>query len=385
MMLKKFKPFWSYDITKTENWLTSMAAQGWHVGELNTVTRQFFFEKGEPADVTFRIQYETDELSSALTDDGWQDVFQHNKWHILRNGKPVQDISRFPVRDGIIKRNKIVMNIFGGIFLYHLLTFIIFLFISGSILLLSEGGSFNVEGSPFWVITIAAWILMWTFVPYSAIKLYRSVKQLSENPEVTEFDMISASKSAGNVKTKWKFGWNYEPDKLKQWLEKMEQDGYNLVRISMAGVRFHFVAGKPRNVSYNADYQTTRNQNYFAIHKEAGWRLMYTSGSFQTKWAIWAKEYQDSEEPPQLYSDSKHMLKHARSVTITHLAIFSPLIAMYIGLIVMNIHLAQTGGIDTLSWFNTILFGIVIIEFGLICLKSGLYYRRMKQKVAGVD
>lgn len=380
MILKQFKPFWSYDITKTENWLTSMAAKGWHFAELNIFTRQFFFEKGEPNEATFRIQYDkTAEVPVSIEDSGWEYVYQRRKWNILRNQDPASGISAFPVRDGIIKRNYILRNVFGGIFLYHLFTFIIFLFITGSILLSSEGGSFKVVGSPFWILTITAWILMWTFVPYSAFKLHQSVKQLSDFSKATDFEMLPASKT-GSIITKWKFGWNYEPDKLEQWLEEMEQAGYNLMRISTAGLKFHFVQGTPRNVSYCVDFQNTRHQHYFDIHKEAGWLLMYTSGSFQTKWAIWAKEYQDDEEPPQLYSDSEHMLKHGRRIALTNFAIFGPIIVTYIGLIVMNINLAQTRGMDTLDWTIIILFGIVIIEDGWLLMKSGFYYRRMKHR-----
>lgn len=69
------------------------------------------------------------------------------------------------------------------------------------------------------------------------------------------------------------------------------------------------------------------------MHKDAGWKLMYTNKSFLSKWSIWSKEYEDGEERPQLYSDDTHKIKHARRVMITYLLMFVPITLMYIALI----------------------------------------------------
>lgn len=44
-MISVFRPFWSYDVNATENWLTYMAQQGYHFVKFNRLTRRFYFEK----------------------------------------------------------------------------------------------------------------------------------------------------------------------------------------------------------------------------------------------------------------------------------------------------------------------------------------------------
>lgn len=45
-MIKVFRPFWSYDVKKTEVWLSEMAMKGYHFAELNRWTRCFYFHSG---------------------------------------------------------------------------------------------------------------------------------------------------------------------------------------------------------------------------------------------------------------------------------------------------------------------------------------------------
>ncbi|GAA0437449.1 hypothetical protein GCM10008983_12870 [Lentibacillus halophilus] len=378
MTIQTIRPFWSYDIAKTEKWLGEMAAHGYHFIRLRTQKRQFVFEKGEPKDVTFRIQYDKNtELPAALENDGWHLVWQHRKWQILRNDQPAYNIRMFPIRDGLMKRNKVLMYVFGSIFLYHIFTLLMPLLING--LVLMTGGSIHVVGSPFWAITIAYLIVVWGLVPYSFIKLYRSLKRLQHSHTETQ-NRETFFTTTGRIVTKWKFGWNYAPDKLEQWLRDMEEDGYNLTRISMAGLRFHFQEGEARKVSYCVDYQNSHRPSYFDMHKQAGWQLMYTSDVVLAKWAIWAKEYQTEEAPPTLYSDRTHMLKHAKRIMITYMALFGPVVLMFIGLIMTDINLVQTDGMD-ISWLQMGIFSLLIMEYSFLMVKSWLYYRRIKRRV----
>ncbi|MFD0953375.1 DUF2812 domain-containing protein [Virgibacillus natechei] len=57
-MVKIFLPFWSYDVEKTEEWLSSVAKQGYHLVKINTWTRQFYFEEGAPKTITYRIGFD---------------------------------------------------------------------------------------------------------------------------------------------------------------------------------------------------------------------------------------------------------------------------------------------------------------------------------------
>lgn len=125
MIQKVFKPFWSYDIEKTENWLSFMAEQGYYFVEMNTKTRQFYFKETEPREVNFRIEYDktqSDVLPVALINDGWSIVFNHRKWYVIANEKPFDEINNFPVREGIVRHNRMVMYIYSGILLYMIIS-----------------------------------------------------------------------------------------------------------------------------------------------------------------------------------------------------------------------------------------------------------------------
>ena len=46
MMKKIFRPFWSFDVKKTEEWLSSMALQGLHFVTVRPFISLFVFEAG---------------------------------------------------------------------------------------------------------------------------------------------------------------------------------------------------------------------------------------------------------------------------------------------------------------------------------------------------
>lgn len=176
MMKKVFRPFWSYDLKNTEDWLHSMALQGYHFKELNTVTRRFTFE-GEslPQAMHYHIEYDktqTDILPTALKNDGWTDVFHHHKWYVLSNEKPVDELNCYPIRNGIIKRNRSMMYLFTGMFIYILLTSLLFIFMSG--FMLYFGYSLTIEANTFWISALIIGLFLWALAPYSTIKLYKT-------------------------------------------------------------------------------------------------------------------------------------------------------------------------------------------------------------------
>ena len=100
MMKRIFKPFWSYDIEKTEKWLSSMAAKGFIFVEASTISRRFVFEKGEPQQITYSIVYDkTHKLSlpKTLIDNGWWTIQTQRNWHIIANEQPLEQINTFPL------------------------------------------------------------------------------------------------------------------------------------------------------------------------------------------------------------------------------------------------------------------------------------------------
>lgn len=121
--------------------------------------------------------------------------------------------------------------------------------------------------------------------------------------------------------TKWWWGW--EPEKIEDWLEQMEAEGWHVYNATGIGVRFHFVKGEPRRVRYCADYQSNISPEYKAIFQDAGWELVYSS----IGWYIWRMEYE--KERPNIYTDIDSLLgMNKRLITILGIAAIIELSAM---------------------------------------------------------
>ncbi len=377
-MIKKFRPTWSLDIEKTEKWLSEMAARGYHLQKINFFTATFTFQPGPPQEAIYQVTCEKDReraLPQTLVDDGWHQVFHHGKWRVLANSKPLEQIKTFPSREGLYKRNRLLMLVLGGISLYHLFSTLIILTIPLSISLV--GGQVTVVPSPYWIITPFLWAPV-IFVFYCLIKLIITNSRLYASHEKVQ---TAALPGKGKLATKWKFAWQYSPDKLEQWLEQMELKGFNLYRVGFAGVRFLFARGSRRRVKYCVDYQNTSDQGYFDIHRADGWKPVYTTSlGGLTRWTIWSQEYREGEDPPQMYSDREHLLIHARRIAVTHSCLFLPLIALYIWNLYLMVERLRQSPAYNHGWFSFTVFAVGILVFGILTIKTWMYYRRLKKQ-----
>src|SRR5690625_752418 len=93
MIKKVWKPFWSYDVLKTETWLSFMANKGYFLIDINRRTRIFSFQYGEPQRMTYRIAYDkgkSDSLASGLVEEGWSLVFHRGHWTVTTNEKRLE-------------------------------------------------------------------------------------------------------------------------------------------------------------------------------------------------------------------------------------------------------------------------------------------------------
>ena len=381
MLKNVFKPFWSYNVQKTEQWLAAMAMKGYLLQKI-TSTSIFIFTVAEPRNRTYFISYEKrqgDFLSLSMQNDGWNKIFGCGKWLVLANEKPVEHIATYPLRDHLLARNRAIMYVFGFFAAMHFMLFFVRIFFQ----LLFSNQPVTLQPSPFWIITV----MVYTWVYYSFITIYLANKRLLEqystpsnltsnfSPENTGEQLLHPGKTVIKIR----LAWNYAPDKLEQWLEKMEKQGYNLYRTRWSGTLYYFVQGKPRNVKYCADFQYKTDQSYFDIHQDAGWKIVFTRGIAFDRWTLWSREYAEGEAP-QLYSNTSDLLKNARRLALTYSAIFIPMIILYGVQINAHINLALNRFV-TMNWTLLILYSIIIIEFGFFTLRTWLYYRRLITQV----
>ncbi|MFJ7727619.1 DUF2812 domain-containing protein [Neobacillus sp. NPDC097160] len=398
MIKKVIRPFWSYDVQKTEKWLSYMAENGYFLVKINRVTRCFFFQKDEPRKLTYRIGFDKmqgESLSGGLIAEGWTKVLRTGNWFVTSNEKPPEQIKTSSVREGIIKHNRIIMYIFGSIVFYFSIIAVFFLSMSG--LLLFSSDQVVVEKSPYWILTylyFSAVIATYLLALYSMVTIHRTNKKLINEKGISDAlysktqDAVNLSKAeerqlkrSGQLIVKRKLGWMYAPDMLELWLEKMEAQGYNLYRISKTGTTFHFLIGSHRRVSYCADYQNIADESYFDIHRDAGWKSVFNSfGSIQ-KWSIWSREYSEEEERPQIYSDKTNQLKHARKIAISYSCLFLPLIIVYMFNLGLGFELMKNNHPDPQRIFTIIVMLLAILSFGSYSIRTWMYYRRLKKQV----
>ncbi|TYS67731.1 DUF2812 domain-containing protein [Sutcliffiella horikoshii] len=391
------KPLWSYDIQKTEQWLTDQAKAGYHLKELHRFKRRFIFEKAQPKDVTYRIGYDKIKpatLSNTMHNDGWEKVTQSGKWYVIANEKPKAEVTTSTSRDAIIKRNNLIFYAFMAILIY----------ITGATLAnvalittatIASDGNVEVVESPLWIITYIGAALVaafYMFMIYSVWKIKKTNNALSQESQTTyklqhtleKKNLTKAEekqmKRDGIIFKRRKFGWMYSPDKLEHWLELMAAEGNRLHRVNRLGTTFYFRKGETQQVKYSADYQNLSNDSYYEIHRQAGWKNEFSSKGALQKWTIWSKEYAEGETPPALYSDKTHKLKQAKKVAFSYTVLFLPLVLMYLFIASVNIgYMFRKEEAWTLQDTNTIMFFICILVFGSFITKTWMYYMRLRR------
>lgn len=84
----KFKWFWDDADHVIESWLRDMARQGLHLKRVSCLRTVFVFERGEPADVTYRVDFllvrADPHYLQLFADAGWEHVDQLLGWQYWR-------------------------------------------------------------------------------------------------------------------------------------------------------------------------------------------------------------------------------------------------------------------------------------------------------------
>ena len=86
--MKKFHWFWAWDDEKEEAWLRQMAQEGWHFKSVN-LPGNYTFERGEPIDHVYRLDYFVDRKDmpaylQIFEDAGWEYLGEMSGWQYFR-------------------------------------------------------------------------------------------------------------------------------------------------------------------------------------------------------------------------------------------------------------------------------------------------------------
>lgn len=355
MTLKKWRPFWSYDVEKTENWLSKMAANGHKLKEINRMTRMFSFTSGAFENTEYHIEYNKNkiDISQTLTNEGWSQAVMDGNWRILKNVE--KQITLYPTRDELVKRNRLHSNILTCISIYYGMQLIMPIMILLQFLFPGDT-NMNIVTSPLWVLT-GLYFLQVIGVIILTIHMTRKLRTFERKHYDLEFDI---KQPIGKTFSKWSPNWTDKPDIIEQWLEEMALNGQHLVKVQ--GIRFVFEKGAPKRTAYSIDFQWQTSPSYIEVHKNVGWSLLYATSKSFFKTAIWAKPYEEGETKPQLSYDTDGISARNKKVLIAQAS--SHLIVLLFAIFAMWIYLDSLTGM-TWAFHNRLLLGGIVVAISI--------------------
>ncbi|MEG0385743.1 MAG: DUF2812 domain-containing protein [Solibacillus sp.] len=354
--MKKWRPFWSYRVEETEQWLSEMASKGQHVTRFN-YWGQFEFEDGTPKKQAYVIDLHSN--AERLTQAGWEYTANLGNWTIYET----EQAKVFPSREKVFKRLR--THFYSLIFVLALIAPMIIMPLLFMLVLSSN--NFLLDFTILFFMTNGS---------LYAVGIFLFMKFRKKEKQYLGIQKVVKSKKAIRKMT---FGWFYNPYKTKKWLYEMFEQGYELERAG--NVFFYFVPKKSENISYEIGYEKSINQSYFQLHKEMGWELKFTTSSTFWNTAIWAMPYQSGEEKPMLT-----YIKEEKLQVLKRVLLFTTVMSFFILLMVgMNIYLNTMANGYTLfeqfssSTFSFILNCFVFILWLTIWVKSVLSYFNEKR------
>jgi len=154
-------------------------------------------------------------------------------------------------------------------------------------------------------------------------------------------------------KTVWRMWGGWEIEKMENWLEEMEMEGWALYKFDFTMMRFKFKKSESRKARYCFDYQSNVGDDYYGIFQEDGWELVDETIS---PWHIWRKPYQDNR--PGIFTDTRSLVeRNNRQIRNITLAAIISLILLYIEWIT---GLSYAGIIPILLIFSLIFYAYLI-------------------------
>lgn len=403
MTKHKFRPFWSYDVLKTQAWLEALSLKGFRLTNVQFNRRVFVFDSTTPHRRTYFLGYDKHskgELEHIIEHTTYQTVCFNRHYFVLSNETvaPSYDVSH----DGIIEKNERLKTITGLVLLYYFCMGIVPLLLLGSLIVFSnrfeitfiEETAFDIASLN--VFQLGVFVLGWMiglsvtlWIIYTYFKLKASNQRLRLTSSKIPFAQLNKQglltqtnpdlkQSKQRIK-KIRLAWQYAPDRLETWIEQMETKGYNLIGVNKLGNLFSFVIGPSRRVKVHVDYQDTRNPEYFTINQESGWQLRFTTSSKRFAYSIWLQPYDTVE--PKFYSDRATVLRHARKHVLHHGIVFIPIVIGYFVIILSQLITSFTSPsrLETIQIINLVIFTVVLFEFSYFAMKAFAYYRRVKK------
>jgi len=157
------------------------------------------------------------------------------------------------------------------------------------------------------------------------------------------------------VKTVWRMWGGWEIEKMENWLEGMERNGWSLFKFDFTMMRFQFKKGEGRKMRYCFDYQSKVGNDYFEIFNEDGWELVHDTIS---PWHIWRKSYENKK--PRIYTDTRSLIeRNNRQIRNISFGVLISLILLYLVLVT---GFDGTKLLSLLLIFSLVFYGYLIAQ-----------------------
>lgn len=376
--MKKFIPFWFWDVTVTEKKLSQLHSKGYHLKAFSPILGMFTFDEGDKCDVLYRIcslKNCDGKAPKGVEANGWVSACGSKNLYIAYNHDT--ETKNIPSYKFWQTFNRVAI----------LITIFVFCFLLGFLL---GFGSSSVEHGRFVlnqlkfigtaVIEIALLILLicgWkanknlskTSTDLGLNGFIKTIPQ--ENFIYTKEEEKQMLKS-GQMIRKVPLGWFYAPDTAEKMVEEMALKGWKFYRFDEMGMTFHFIKSQPCKLKFVVDYQSEASDDYYLQGKDDGWKLEFTSMTRTMCFVVWSKEYSKDDECPEFYTDNATMLKRAQRMAFTF---GIPMMLFAIFALVFSVIMI----ISELIWLVPI-YLMIAGEFGLFGSRAFGFYLRMRKK-----
>lgn len=378
--MKKFIPFWFWDVTVTEKKLAALHSSGHHLTAFSPLSGMFTFDEGEKNDVIYRICRLKNcggEAPKGVAANGWVSVCGSKNFYIAYN--PDTQTKNIPSYKfwQTVNRVSIIVTMF--VFCYFLG------FLSGFGGSAVERGRFVLENIEFTsaaaleiillILIICSWKANKNLSKKSAdLGLKGFVKTIPQENFIYSKEEEKQMLKSGQMIKKCPLGWFYAPDKAEKMVEEMALSGWKFYRFDEMGVTFFFIKSQPCHLKFVVDYQGEASDDYYLQGKDDGWKLEFTSIMRTMCFVVWSKEYTEKEEGPEFYTDGTTMFKRAQRIAFT---LGIPMMLFAIFSVVFSVILSIND--PELIWLVPI-YLLFAVEFGFFGSKTIGFYLRMRKK-----
>lgn len=378
--MKKFIPFWFWDVTVTEKKLAALHSLGYHLTAFSPLSGMFTFEEGEKSNVIYRICRLKNcggEAPKGVAANGWVSVCGSRNFYIAYN--PDTETQNIPSYKFWQTANRVSILVIMFVFCYLLG------YLSGFGGSAVEGGRYVLE-NPGFVFAAAAEIILLILIICSwkanknlskksaDLGLKGFVKTIPQENFIYSKEEEKQMLKSGQMIKRNPLGWFYAPDTAEKMVEEMARKGWKFYRFDEMGVTFYFIKSEPCNIKFVVDYQGEASDDYYLQGKDDGWKLEFTSIMRTMCFVVWSKEYSEEEECPEFYTDGTTMLKRAQRMAFTlgiPMLIFAVIAAVFI--VILGIKDPE------MIWIVPI-YLLVIVEFVYFSSKTIGFYLRMRKK-----